>query len=184
MHCIQPSGNGECFIEEPCAGAPRKVRKIQSVRIRSMKRLTISIESTIAWQAVTNVVKPMEETYQAATQVKGLSPEIGNIVEADALCTAEGSMKSDAMVSYSSLYRGPRPWHGMRWRLRELGRSLVFLVKRYARTSQQRRERANEVGEVRLTDSTLNLGKPSTWGSGQRWRGWLRTIQTNTQRLG
>ena len=54
--------------------APREVRKIQSVKIRFMKRLTTSMELTTAQQEVTNVVKPVEGTYQAATQVKGLSP--------------------------------------------------------------------------------------------------------------
>ena len=56
--------------------APREVRKIKSVRIRPMQSLTNSIEATIALQEVTNVVKPIEATYQAATQVKVLSPEI------------------------------------------------------------------------------------------------------------
>ena len=54
--------------------APRKVRKNQSVRIRPMQSLTSSIEPTIALQEVTNVMKPVEGTYQAATQVKVLSP--------------------------------------------------------------------------------------------------------------
>jgi hypothetical protein len=65
--------------------APRKVRKIQSVRIRPMQSLTNSIEATIALQEVTNVVKPVEVTYQATTQVKVLSPEI--IVSANIKCT-------------------------------------------------------------------------------------------------
>jgi len=163
--------------------APSKARKVQSVKIRSMQRLTTSIEPTIARQAVTNVVKPMKGTYQAATQLKVLSSDIFNIVEADVLHQMESSTKSSAMVSRSSLYRGLRPWHDMRWNLCELGRSSVF-PKGYAGTSQQRRGLANDAEEVGLTDSTLSLGKPSTWGSGQQWRAWLRTNQTNTQRLG
>jgi hypothetical protein len=72
--------------------APRKVRKIQLVRIRPMQSLTNSIEATIALQEVTNVVKPIEATYQAATQVKVLSPEIRHIIEVDVLLSAEDSI--------------------------------------------------------------------------------------------
>jgi len=149
--------------------APSKARKVQSVKIRSIQRLTTSIEPTIARQAVTNVVEPMEGTYQAATQVKVLSSEIVNIVEADVLHLTESSTKGDEKVSCHLLYRGLRPWHDMRWNLRELGRSSVF-PQGYARTSQQRRGLVNNAEEVGLTDSTLSLGKPSTWGSGQQWR--------------
>ncbi len=106
--------------------APRKVRKNQLVKIPPMQSLTNSIEATIALQEATNVMKPVEATYQAATQVKVLSPEISNIIEADVFHSAEGSMKGDVMVSHNSLYRGRSPWHGMRWSLRKLGRSSVF----------------------------------------------------------
>lgn len=71
-------------------------------------------------------MKLVEGTCQAATQVKVLSHEITNIIEADVVHYAEGNMKDGEMVSHHSLYRGLRPWHGMRWRLRELGRSSVF----------------------------------------------------------
>ena len=146
-------------------GAPRKVRKNQLVKIQPMQSLTNSIEVTIALQEVTNVVKPIEATYQAATQVKVLSPEIPKVIEADVLHKTEGSMKDNAMVSYHSLYRGLSPWHDMRWNLCKLGRSSVF-SKEYARTSQNRREMANDIEEVGLTDSTRSIGKLCTWGSG------------------
>lgn len=42
--------------------APSKALNLQTVKIRSMQRLTISIEPTIARQVVTNVVKPVEGT--------------------------------------------------------------------------------------------------------------------------
>ena len=122
---------------EVIMSAPRKVRKIQSVKIRSMQSLTNGIEPTIALQEVTNVMKPVEGTYQAATQVKVLNPEIPDIIEVDVFHGAEDSMKDDAMVSYHSLYRGRSPWHDMRWSLRKLGRSSVF-SKENARTSQNR----------------------------------------------
>lgn len=89
------------------------------------------------------MMKPMEATYQAATQVKVSSSEIYGIIEADVLRYTEGSMNGDVMVSHHSLYRGRSPWHGMRWSLRKLGRSSVFLEE-YVGTSQNRRELAND----------------------------------------
>lgn len=162
--------------------APSKARNKQSVKIRPMQRLTTSIERSVTQQMVTNVVKLTEGTYQAATQVKVLSPEIYNVIEADVLHETESSMKDDVMVSHHSLYRGQRPWHDRKWRLRELGRSSVSL-KEYVGTSRQRRGLTNDTEEVGLVDSTLSLGKPSTWGSGQRLNDWLRSRQVNTLRL-
>ena len=158
------------------------MRKNQLVRIQRVQRLTTSTEPTIALQEVTNVVKPMEGTYQAATQVKVLSPEIFNIIEVDVFHCAEDSMKDDAKVSHHSLYRGPSPWHDMRWSLRKLGRSLVF-SKGYAGTSRKGRGLADDTREVGLTDSTLSMGKLCTWGSGQQWNVWSRTSFINPQRL-
>jgi hypothetical protein len=158
------------------------VRKIQSVRIRPMQSLTNSIEATIALQEVTNVMKPIEATYQAAMQVKVLSPEIYDIIEADVLRYTEGNMNVDVMVSHHSLYRGRSPWHGMRWSLSKLGRSSVF-SEEYVGTSQNRRELANDTEEVGLTDSTRSMGKLCTWGSGQQWKAWLSTSHNNTLRL-
>lgn len=162
--------------------APSKAFNLQPVEIRPMQRLTPSIEPTIARQAVTNVVKPVEGTYQAATQVKVLSPEIINVVDADVIHCAEGRTKDGVMVSRHLVYRGQSPWHDMRWRLDELGRSSVF-SREYVVLSQQRREASNDAEEVGLTDITLSTGKPYTWGSGQQWRDCLTTCQTNTQRL-
>jgi hypothetical protein len=162
--------------------APSKAFNLQSVGIRSMQRLTPGIEPTIARYAVTHDVKPMEGTYQAATQVKVLSPEISNVVDADALHCAESRTKDGETVSHHLVYRGRSPWHGMRWKLDELGRSSVF-SKEYVVLSQQRRTAGNDAEEVGLTDSTLSLGKPSTWGSGQQCGDWLSTCRINTLRL-
>ena len=156
-----------------------KVRKNQPVKIRSMQRLTTSIEATTALKEVTSLMKPVGVTYQAAMQVKVLSPEILDIIEADVFQRTEGSMKDGVMVSHHSLYRGRRPWHGMKWMLRELGRSSVFL-RGYIGTRRQGRELIEDTEEVGLADSTRSLGKPSTWGSGQRCRDWLRTYRVNT----
>jgi hypothetical protein len=163
--------------------APREVRKNQPVKIRSMQRLTTSVEATTALKEVTNLMKPVGATYQAATQVKVLSPEISDIIEADVFHCTEGCMKDGAMVSHHSLYRGLSPWHDMRWSLRKLGRSPKLSCE-YAGTSQNRRELANSLGEVGLADSTRSMGKPCTWGSGQQWNTCLSTCQNNTLRLG
>lgn len=91
-------------------------------------------------------------------------------------------MKGDAMVSHHSLYRGPSPLHDMRWSLRKLGRSSVFLQE-YVGPSQNRQELTNDTEEVGLTDNTRSIGKLCTWGSGQQWEDWLSTVQNNTLRL-
>jgi hypothetical protein len=83
------------------------------------------------------------------------------------------------MVSHHLLYRGLSPWHDVRWSLRKLGRSSIF-PRGYVGTSQQRRELADDIEEVGLADSTRSLGKPNTWGSGQRCSVGLRSGQINT----
>ena len=163
-------------------GAPSKAFNLQSVKIRPTQRLATSVEPTIALQEVTNAVKPVEGTYQAATQVKVLSPVMYDVVEADVFHYAESRTKGDAMVSHHLLYRGLSPWHGMKWKLSELGRSSVFL-KGYVKTSQQRRELANDTEEVGLVDSTSNMGKPCAWGSDQQWSDGLSACPVILQRL-
>lgn len=162
--------------------APRKVCKEQSVRIRSIQSLTDSIEPNIALHKVTSVMKPVGGTYQAATQVKVLSSEIPDIIEADVFHYTEGSMKDGDMVSHHSLYRSRSPWHGMRWNLHKLGRSSMF-SKEYAGTSQNRQELANDVEEVGLIDSTQSVGKLCTWGSDQQYGGSVNGNWSNTRRL-
>lgn len=127
-------------------------------------------------------MKLIEGTYQAATQVKVLSPVIWNIIEVDVFAQTEDNMKDGDMVSHHSLYRGLSPWHDMKWILRELGRSSVF-SKEYVGTSQNRQGLTNDVEEVGLIDSTLSIGKLCTWGSGQQYGNWPSTNQRNTLRL-
>ena len=128
------------------------------------------------------MMKLMERTSQAATQVKVLSPEIFHDIEADVFHLTESEINSNAMARCYLLYRGLRPWHVMRWRLCELGRSTVFL-RRYAKTSYKKRELADDAVEVGLTGSTLMTRKPYTWGSGQQCGDELRDCVTDTQRL-
>lgn len=54
--------------------APSKAHRFQSVKIRSTQRLATGVERTITLCKVTNMMKLMERTFQAATQVKVLSP--------------------------------------------------------------------------------------------------------------
>ena len=92
---------------------------------------------------------------------------MANIIEVDVLVKTEDSTKGNDKVSYHLLYRGLRQWHDMRWTLYELGRSCVF-SQEYVKTSQNRQGLANDIQEVRLTDSTPSIGKLCTWGSGQQ----------------
>ena len=163
-------------------GAPRKVRKKQSVKIRSIQSLTNSIEPTTGLHKVTSVMKPVGGTYQATTQVKVLSSEIPDIIEADVFHYAEGSMKDDDMVSHHSLYRSLSPWHDMRWDLCKLGRSSMF-SKEYAGTSQNRRGLSKDIEEVGLLHSTRSIGKLCTWGREQQCGDCGSGNLNNTRRL-
>ncbi|XCA35840.1 MAG: hypothetical protein ABOJ95_000797 [Wolbachia endosymbiont of Armadillidium vulgare] len=132
---------------------------------------------------VTNVVKLMEWTIQGATKVKVLSSEIANIMEVDTFHIVEDSMKDNDKASYHSLYRDLRPCHVLRWSLRKLGRSFVFLL-RYVETSQQRQELTEDTKEVGLIDSTQSVRKPHARGSNQRYSNWFRDCYTNTTEVG
>ena len=147
--------------------APREVRKEQLVKIQPMQRLAISVELNLMQQEVTNVVKLKGGTRQTATQVKGLSSEISDIVEADTFHCVEGSKWDSVNGKLSSLYRSLRPWYVLRWNLRKLGRSMSFRL-RYDGTSSKRQGLSDEDMEVGLANSTLSMGKPCTWGSGQQ----------------
>ncbi|MDG7056555.1 MAG: hypothetical protein LKM43_00135 [Wolbachia endosymbiont of Penenirmus auritus] len=125
----------------------------------------------------------MERTIQDATKVKVLSPEITNIMEVDTFHGVEDSTKDNDKASYHSLYRDLRPCHVLRWSLRKLGRSFVFLL-RYVGTSQQRRELTKDIKEVGLVDSTQSVGKPHARGSGQQCRNWLMGCYTITTEVG
>ena len=128
------------------------------------------------------MMKLMERTLQAATQVKVLSPEIIHDIEADVFHLTESKMSRNDMASSYLLYRGLSPWHVMRWKLCELGISAVFL-NRYIKTSYEKRGLMDDIVEVGLTDSTLMTGKPYTWGSGQQCGDELRSCVTDTLRL-
>jgi hypothetical protein len=118
---------------------------------------------------VTNRTKLKEGIYQATTQVKVLSSEMDIIVEVDAVVIAEDSTaQNDDMVRKGQLYRGQRPWHGIRWYVGERGRSIRFSEKEYIKTMRKARGLMDDLIEVGLIDSTRKMGKPFTGGSDQQ----------------
>jgi hypothetical protein len=64
--------------------------------------------------------------YQAVTKVNVLSSVNFNVVEVDAFILAEYNTKASDKASRHSLYRSLRQWHGTRWKVCELGRSVAF----------------------------------------------------------
>lgn len=65
--------------------APGKARTIQQVKVLPGERPATAPVWNSACREVTNCMTPGERRYQAATQVKGWSPEITIVVEADLL---------------------------------------------------------------------------------------------------
>lgn len=137
------------------------------MKIQHTQRIANSVELNLMQQEITNVVKLKGRTMQTATQVKGLSFEITNIIEADIVTKMEGSKCDSVKGELSSLYRSQRPWYALRWNLCELGRSLFF-QKWYEGTSCNKQELSNENREVGLVNSTRSMGKPCTRGSDQQ----------------
>lgn len=80
----------------------------------------------------------------------------------------ESSKSNHVKVRDYSLYRGLRPWHVLRWKLYELGRSVAFPQVGVHWNKLKRRGLMEDAAEVGLIGSTLSAGKPHTWGSGQR----------------
>lgn len=158
--------------------APSKARKKQLVKIQPTQRLAISADPNLTQQEVMNAVKLEGGTKQTATQVKGLSSEIIDIIEADAVHLVEGSKWDSANGELFSLYRSLRPWYVLRWILRELGRSLFFL-QRYDRTSYKRQRLSNGNREVGWINSTPSMGKPCTWGSDPQGRARFGIVDFN-----
>jgi hypothetical protein len=79
-------------------------------------------------------MKLKERIYQAATQVNVLSSEMFLFVEADTFHFEGRQHCSYDIARKLQLYRGLRQWHGIRWALCELGRS-IELPQGYAETS-------------------------------------------------
>uniref|UniRef100_UPI00333FA646 hypothetical protein n=2 Tax=Wolbachia endosymbiont (group B) of Pilophorus perplexus TaxID=3066160 RepID=UPI00333FA646 len=156
-----------------CAKVRQEVLGEQLVKIQHKQSLANSLEQTTMLHEVTSVIELVGWTMQGTTKVKGLSSEIPEDIEVDIFMAMEDSMKDSVKASYHSLYRDLRPCHVLKWTSSELGRSYAFL-QRYAGTSQQRQELAEDAGEVGLIDSTQNVGKPRTRGSDQQYSNWNR----------
>ncbi len=71
--------------------ASSKDCNIHLVKIQPDERLAATSEQTFAPDKATYLREAKGEEYRAATQVKGLSPEIFIVSEADAVHDAEGS---------------------------------------------------------------------------------------------
>jgi len=82
--------------------------------------------------------------------------------------SVESSKSNHVKVRGYSLYWGLRPWHVLRWKLCELGRSAAFPQVGVHWNKLKRRELMDDAAEVGLIGSTLSAGKPHTWGSGQQ----------------
>jgi len=98
-------------------------------------------------------MKPQARKHQTATQVKVLSPEIINVIEADGFHLSEGNKIDFAMVRNLSLYRGLSPQYGVEWKSQELGRSKQFSRKRIFTNNLKKRGSENDCLEVGLLRS-------------------------------
>ena len=107
-------------------------------------------------------MKLMEWIYQATMQMNVLSPETSFFVEVDAVHKCGRQNCCNDMARKQQLHRGLRQLHGIRWKIRELGRS-IGLLKWYVKTSSEKQGLAEGSMEVGLTGSTPKAGKPSTW---------------------
>lgn len=98
-------------------------------------------------------MKPSDGRYQAATQVKELSHEITNIEEVDSFHVLEDRMRHCEKASDALLLRGLRPWHGIEWKLQELGRPGLFSEKRIFADNLKKKGSKDDDSGVGLTHS-------------------------------
>lgn len=79
-------------------------------------------------------MKPARGSYQPATQVKVLSPEINDVRKADSFHMLEGGTLYFVKVRDTLLSRGLSPWDDNERIKQELGRSILFPIKGYLPT--------------------------------------------------
>ena len=96
-------------------------------------------------------MKPGVGRYQAATQVKVLSPEIINVEEVDSFHMLEDRMICIAKARDRLLLRGLSPWHDTTWKHQELGRTMSFPLRSHQQAEEARRRYGDMV--VGLTHS-------------------------------
>ena len=73
-------------------------------------------------------MKLREWIYQATMQVNVSSPVTTFVIEVDAVRECGRQNCCGDMARKQQLYRGLRQLHGIRWRIRELGRSIKFCI--------------------------------------------------------
>lgn len=103
-------------------------------------------------------MKPQDRKHQTATQVKVLSPEILQFIEADGVHKSEGNKRNFAMVKSLSLYRGLSPQYGVEWKSQKLGRSKQFSRERIFANNLKKKESGNDCVEVGLLRSRGVIG--------------------------
>ena len=101
-------------------------------------------------------MKPGVGKYQAATQVKVLSPVKVNVEEVDSFHLLEDSRICTAMVRDRYFLRGLSPWHDTERRHQELGRTMSFPERSFQQAGEVRREYGGMV--VGLTHSRGVVG--------------------------
>jgi hypothetical protein len=95
-------------------------------------------------------MKPQDRNYQAATQVKVLSPVISHVREAESFHLLKGNKMNFVMVKNLSLSRGLSPQRGSECNSQKLGRSKQFSRVRIFANNPKRREGKNDCLEVGL----------------------------------
>lgn len=116
--------------------------------------------------------------YRVVTQVKDISSEMYNIVEVDMLYHMESRMCScDKASNYCSTGVSGHDTIQDGIYL-NLGDPLYSYVSEYFETSCQEQGLKEDTMEVGLTNSTLSMGKPCTWGSGQQYSVSLSTLNS------
>ena len=155
-----------------------KVDKLQLVKIQSTQSVANGVEPNFTYREVTNYTKLKSGMYWVVTQVKDVSSEILYIVKVDILHIMEDRMCScvnasnycfTGVLGHDTIQNGIYP---------NLGDPLCSHESEYLETSCQEQGLRKDTMEVGLTHSTLSVGKPYTWGRGQRYSVSLSTLNS------
>ena len=163
-------------------GALGKADKLQLVKIQFTQSVADSVEPNSTYVEVTNHTKLEGGMYWVVTQVKDISSEIADIVEADMfhamesrMCNCEKASNycSTGVEGHDTIQDGI---------YLNLGDPLYPYESEYFETSYQKRGSRKDTVEVGLFHSTRSMGKPYTWGRGQRYSANLSTLNSLTHR--
>ena len=146
-------------------GAPSKIHMSQLVQIQPEERLAATSELNLASSLVTGCGEARGMGYWAATQVKGLSPEITPVSEADVVHLTEGStFIADSPNLWSwNIARRFETWRG------DEGPTGSETVARYQRASMGTREAQSALltGVCALKPINGKLVQTALWESDQ-----------------